>query len=491
MESIGDALQKANLSQYITPLLDIGADDAEQLASLPEPDFQSLLEMTGMSKKPFHVLRFKKAINRLGPPVGGGGPSGLMGGETVGESSTHTVTVYATQIDEPGSIVQRPAPVVAQPMQSSSASQHLPSSYSQNENSTSFFELMTRGGVPKPSRLSSISKDQLQALVDDTVPVQQELGPSPISPMIWDKGRLEIFRKASIIFSSSISPLTDQEQLLNEAALQLCLWDPTLLVRQKDLFQLAKKLIKQYPSIVLETEHPLYSTVEPKTDFSWPLSSTFSSRPPASVNRGPDGKFRNCFEENYERRELQIQQVELLIAENASKEKMKQALLLQAKEKMDYSLALKIQEELSVLGKTQREYKTEMSRLRRVQRRSVRHQEMKKVKKPNTFEENPTSDFQPNSTPVTMTTETSESYRLSSQQSNRIPVAMTTEGGVRLAPEDGEGIPLQLHTYIHESVPGTASVHSYNTGSNPVLSVSSRVSSKHNISSQASKGSTH
>uniref|UniRef100_A0A1X7UII4 NAB co-repressor domain-containing protein n=1 Tax=Amphimedon queenslandica TaxID=400682 RepID=A0A1X7UII4_AMPQE len=355
MESIGDALQKANLSQYITPLLDIGADDSEQLASLPEPDFQSLLEMTGMSKKPFHVLRFKKAINRLGPSVGGGGPSGLMGSEAVGDSSTHTVTVYATQIDEPGSIagsLQRPSPVVPQPMQlqSSGASQHL-SSYSLTQNSNSLFELMaTRSGVPNSSRLSLISRDQLQALVDDTVPVQQELGPSPISPMIWDKGRLEIFRKASIIFSSSISPLTDQEQLLNEAALQLCLWDPTLLVRQKDLIQLAKKLVKQYPSIVLETGHPIYSAIEPKTDLSWSLFPTSSIRLPLSVNRGPDGKFRNCFEENYERRELQIQQVELLIGENASKEKMKQALLLQAKEKMDYSLALKIQEELSVLG---------------------------------------------------------------------------------------------------------------------------------------------
>lgn len=477
MESIGDALQKANLSQYITPLLDIGADDSEQLASLPEPDFQSLLEMTGMSKKPFHVLRFKKAINRLGPPVDGGGPTGLMGNEAVGESSTHTVTVYATQIDEPGSIagpLQRPSPVVPQPMQlqSSGASGNL-SSYSQTGNSNSLFELMTRPGVPNSSRLSLISKDQLQALVDDTVPVQQQLGPSPISPTIWDKGRLEIFRKASIIFSSSISPLTDQEQLLNEAALQLCLWDPTLLVRQKDLIQLAKKLIKQYFSIVPESEHPVYSAIEPKTDLSWSLSPT-SPRQLLSVNRGPDGKFRNCFEENYERREFQIQQVELLIGENTSKEKMKQALLLQAKEKMDYSLALKIQEELSVLGKTQREYKTELSRLRKVQRRSVRHQEMKKVKKSKTFEENPTTDFHPNSTQVAMTTEPSETYRHSSQESNSInsiPVTMKTDGGVRLAP--GDGIPLQLHTYIHESVPGTTSMHSYSTGSNPVLSVSS------------------
>jgi hypothetical protein len=64
MESISVILQRHNLSQYVGPLLEVGADDVEQLASLPEQDFQNLLEIIGMSKKLFHVLRFKKAINR-------------------------------------------------------------------------------------------------------------------------------------------------------------------------------------------------------------------------------------------------------------------------------------------------------------------------------------------------------------------------------------------------------------------------------------------
>lgn len=460
MESIGDALQKANLSQYITPLLDIGADDTEQLASLPESDFQSLLDMTGMSKKPFHVLRFKKAINRSAacPPVGGGPGGGLMGGETVGESSTHTVTVYATQIDDPATIddtlqsLQRPstAAAAAAPMQASSTPAQ---AYSLT---ASFLELPP---TPAP-RLTPLTKQQLEALVDDTIPVQQELGPSPISPEIWDKERREIFRKASVIFSNSISPLTDQEQVLNEAAFQLCLWDPTLLVRQKDLFLLAKKLIKHYLPFPSEIDHPMLET---KGDPSWPSSSSSSSNQASyGVSRGPDGKFRTCFEENYERRELQIQQIELLIAENASKEKMKQALLLQAKEKMDYSLALKIQEELSVLGKTQREYKTEMSRLRKVQRRSIRHQEMKKMKKTNKTPENPsttTSGMQP------------PPYSLpSTQPANDVLVTMPKK-------EQGEGKPLQLHMYTVPTDVATAAaattVHSYTTGLNPVLSSAS------------------
>lgn len=428
MESIGDILQKANLSAYTSPLLEVGADDMDQLASLPDQDFQSLIEMIGMAKKPFHVMRFKKAINRANH-------SNSLLCQTSCDNSTHTVTVYATQIDEPNSI-----PASNPLLHRASATTATQSNHSLTPPSTTFLELMNTNSTtdPKPAVvLSKLTGHQLQNLVDETMIIQRELGPSPISPEIWDNKRRDILHKAAVLFSNSISPLTDQEHLMNEAAFQLCMWDPTLLVRQKDLFILAKKLLKQYSPAYTDVDHPTYSLAD---DSNW-------SNVPLSVNRGPDGKFRSCFEENYERRELQIQQIELLIAENASKEKMKQALLLQAKEKMDYSLALKIQEELSILGKTQREYKSEMSRLRKVQRRSIRHQELKKLKK--TTEPNSQTSPEPNfcSPSYSMTTSIPTT-------SLDTAVTMTTgsTGLLEISSQPVDNVPLQLHTYMHDSV---------------------------------------
>ena len=370
MESISVILQKANLSQYVAPLLEVGADDVEQLASLPEQDFQNLLDMIGMAKKFFHVLRFKKAINRTNH-------SNLVCQTSSINSATHTVTVYATQIED--STVE-PATLQVDPIQHNTSNTVLYKTSNSEPTGTGFVELMAtpNSSLPTKRRSLMVTSQQLQNLVDDTVLVQKSLGPSPISPDIWDEGRKEILRRASQLFicSSSLSPLSEQEELMNEASYQLCLWDPTLLVRQKDLYLLSRKLIQHFlpTSSTMDIGHPKQAVVSD-------CNNIWTRIPPYSVNRGPDGKFRSCFEENYERRELQMQEIELLLAENNKKEKTKQAMLLQAKEKMDYSLALKIQEELSLLGKMQRELKSEMSRLRKVQRRSIRHQELKKSKK--------------------------------------------------------------------------------------------------------------
>lgn len=478
MEQVEDVLRKANLSLYAVPLLEVGADDMEQLASLPESDFQSLLEMIGMDKKPFHVMRFKKAINRPASILSSNSSS--TSNSTGIDHTTHTVTVYATQIEDPihqhsivnnnsNTIHHKPLPVSTPLLLPSMIN---PSSITTGNHigQTNLLEMMSTGRTTNSTSSSSTSKgvalpfkltgQQLQALVDDTMITQRDLGPSPIaSPDIWDSGRREIFRKSSVLFSNSISPLTDQEQLMNEAAYELCLWDPTLLFRQKDLFAMSKKLLDHYsPAFVDNSIEHSNSSISGSSNYMFHDSSTnFSSANPSpAVNRGPDGKFRSCFEENYERRELQIQQIELLIAENASKEKMKQALLLQAKEKMDYSLALKIQEELSTLGKTQREYKTEMSRLRKVQRRSIRHQELKKLKKNNDSSNNrhdlhlssvggyssiPTSSYSNTTTspPSLDTQDTTATIINSESLLDNSP------------PPSDNNMPLQLHTYIHDS----------------------------------------
>lgn len=362
MNPIEEVLQKANLTQYKPSLLELGADDLEQLASLPEQDFQNLLEMVGMAKKPFHVMRFVKAIGRSQ------NVSDKLICQTSSNSATHTVTVYATQLEEPSSVSNPVQPT--SPTQSNYLLKNIPPSAQQ----THFVDMLNISLPGSQKKPLLATREQLQSLVDDSIPLQKQLGPSPISPETWDEGRREIFRSASQLFPSS-SPLTEEEEMINEAAFQLCLWDPTLLVRQKDLYILSKKLVRQFS---LNYNDPLrlrYSKSTDASSFNWFRST------PYPLSRGPDGKFRSCFEENYERREQHIQELQRLLSENMAEEQVKQGLLLQAKEKKDYSLALKLQEQLSTLGKTNRELKAEMSRTRKVQRRSLRHQELKKSKK--------------------------------------------------------------------------------------------------------------
>jgi hypothetical protein len=410
----------------VGPLLEVGADDVEQLASLPEQDFQNLLEIIGMSKKLFHVLRFKKAINR----------SGNSSFITSANSSTHTVTVYATQLDDNTTAV--------------TAASQLPSAgpqlYCSNNSDTpttttgvNFVSMMTSGPQPTSDAMIhrkslSVTAHQLQNLVDDNVPIQKSLTSSPIAPNIWDEGRKEIIRKASQLFTNSpTSPLNEQEELMNEASYQLSLWDPTLLLRQKELYLLSRKLAQQFSPNLSSVELPEHR--EMRFDAN---TNGWSKIFPYTFNRGPDGKFRSCFEENYERRELQMQEIELLLAESSSKEKVKQAVLLEAKDKMDYSLALKIQEELSMLGKEQRELRSELSRLKKVQRRSLRHQELKKMKK----DQPSSSTLSPLSYPI-----------LDAPSSpSQIHPATSNLAGI-------DNVPIQLHTYMATSTPPPTTTH--------------------------------
>ncbi|CAL8074092.1 unnamed protein product [Calicophoron daubneyi] len=60
-------LQRANLTQYFQAFVDHGGDDVQQLLELlHEPqEFAQLLKLVGMDKKPLHVHRFRKALQKL------------------------------------------------------------------------------------------------------------------------------------------------------------------------------------------------------------------------------------------------------------------------------------------------------------------------------------------------------------------------------------------------------------------------------------------
>ncbi len=56
-------LEKANLSQYMSLFVEQGGDDIDQLLEADETEFKEIVDLVGMSAKPLHVKRFRKAID--------------------------------------------------------------------------------------------------------------------------------------------------------------------------------------------------------------------------------------------------------------------------------------------------------------------------------------------------------------------------------------------------------------------------------------------
>ena len=430
--SITNLLKSVNLLQYETALLDQGADDIQQLVDVSDNDFEELLRVIGMDTKPFHVMRFKKALGRvICDQVTKSRNDILCHTPSV---NTHTVTVYATQLDDPTSS----ASCVTTPTSNDLITHRSPpplTSSSQNY-------IISPGVLPVVQSLSQqlfiSSADQLQSLCDESIIIQKQLGPSPISPDVWDPGRRELIRNASQTFFTQCpgQELSFHEQVMNEASYQLCLWDPTLLIRREELFLLARKLVRILsPGGAIHLKY----TGPPMTK---PTRKGRSC--PYQVNRGPDGKFRACFEMNYELRERQLGDVERLLSENLAEEQVKQALLVEAKQKKDYSLALKLQEEISALGQTQRHLKVEISHIKKKQRRSIRHQEIKKIKNEQKTDETNSSQT------LAQTPSLDNQPPLSSSFQGQPPQDISLENTHPVSLNDET--PLQLHTYIHESV---------------------------------------
>ena len=378
-------LQRANLVQYEASLLEQGADDLQQLMEISEEELQGLVKAIGMDVKPFHVMRFRKALGRHVP----GGVCREDGLANFGPGQIPpTVTVFASRIDP----LSMNLPTDPSSIHGSNVCYNPTSSLTPAPSST--VTISSSPGPPPSSTINispvqddgedtdtncrkvvqiEVSVQQLEQIVDESAPVQLRLGPSPISPDVWDAGRKDLIRSSSQVFLSSNSrrrghDLTEHESFINEAAYQLCLWDPTLLVRREELLSLAKKLVR---------ESGTSGTIQVK--YSMSTNPRLRSSP-YPLQRGTDGKFKACFELNFDLREKQIVEVERLLAENVAEEQVKQVLLSEAKRQKDYSSVLQLQEEIATLGQTYRQLRTQLSKVKRKQRRSVRHQEIKRMR---------------------------------------------------------------------------------------------------------------
>jgi transposase len=58
-------LERANLVQYMNSFIEQGGDDLNQLLEADEEEFKEICDLVGMSSKPLHVKRLRKAIDEL------------------------------------------------------------------------------------------------------------------------------------------------------------------------------------------------------------------------------------------------------------------------------------------------------------------------------------------------------------------------------------------------------------------------------------------
>lgn len=199
-------LKSANLLDYYHSFIEQGGDDVQQLCEASEDEFKEIASLVGMSTKPLHVRRLQKA---------------LVEWKALKMSPARGTSKKAT------SWIQKWTP---SPQTSRSA----------------MFTPTTATG--RKRQLSSGAKD-------GSTPEKRmvELKLPPMDVIIdWEKldpERQRLIREHSRIYGRDekkrkTSDLNSHEQMINEAAAQLCLRDPTLLVRRDELFTLSRRVVR-------------------------------------------------------------------------------------------------------------------------------------------------------------------------------------------------------------------------------------------------------
>lgn len=220
-------------------------------------------------------------------------------------------------------------------------------------------------------------------LVDSQTPVQSELGPPPFTPSTWDPKRAELIRKHSGIYGQNTNKrktgeLSPHEENVNEAAFQLCLRDPTLLVRRDELFILARRAVKKGGYIYThhhkgkgsESGQHIAGTKRLSSSKSVDDAEEEEDETPLEGEPEPKKLLR-------EKRVERLGELETLIADNKQEQSVKLAALERARQSSDFALAYQLQLEVETLGNECHQLQAEFSVLKKNQRRSEKYFESK------------------------------------------------------------------------------------------------------------------
>ena len=202
-------LKAGNLLDYYQCFLEQGGDDVQQFCDATEDEFKEITGLVGMSTKPLHTRRLQKALVEWRSKSG-----------------------HISERVAPGSWMDKwcPSPQVNRtPVAGGSADSTPPSSGRKRRGSSG----SGRGAVPE-KRVVELKLPPMEVIID------------------WEKldpERQQLIRDHSRIYGRDIkkrktNSLNSHEQMINEAAAQLCLRDPTLLVRRDELFTMARRVVR-------------------------------------------------------------------------------------------------------------------------------------------------------------------------------------------------------------------------------------------------------
>ena len=333
MSTLHSLLEAANLLAYEDALLEQGADDVGQLRELNDTVLDQICDIVGLKRKPLHLLRFKKALNK------------------------DASSLPPTSVDPNVRTVPTSQPIVL-----ANSTTHESLASQMKENSTVFLPACIKPGA---------ATSNFQELVDEQTPIQATLGPAPLTPQIWDQKRMELIRNAACIYGRSTRSnkrksegLTVYELNVNEAATQLCLRDPTLLIRRDELLTLSRRAVKQggftyaHGSSRSKDTMSMQVVVPPNT-----------------------GRAREDPVTARVRRLARMSELEEMVAKNKAEQAVKIRALEQAQVAKDYPAVHQYQTQIESLGNACMRYQSEMNTLSRRQKRSDRYFNDKAKKK--------------------------------------------------------------------------------------------------------------
>ncbi|XP_078378172.1 uncharacterized protein LOC144661321 [Oculina patagonica] len=199
-------LRAANLLDYYQSFLEQGGDDVQQFCDAGEDEFKEIIGLVGMSTKPLHTRRLQKALVEWKSKRG-------HSPERISPGSWMDKWTSSPQVN------RTPPPSTSSPAAGSGRKRRSSSSGG-------------KGGVEK--RVVELKLPPMEVIID------------------WEKldpERQQLIRDHSRIYGRDIkkrktNTLNSHEQMINEAAAQLCLRDPTLLVRRDELFTMARRVVR-------------------------------------------------------------------------------------------------------------------------------------------------------------------------------------------------------------------------------------------------------
>lgn len=205
-------LRAANLLDYYPSFLEQGGDDVQQFCDASEDEFKEIVALVGMSTKPLHTRRLQKALVEW-KSKRGNSPERISPGSWM-DKWTSSPQVNRTPQSSNSS------PVTTATTSTSAGRKRRSSSGA------------GKGGPEK--RVVELKLPPMEVIID------------------WEKldpERQQLIRDHSRIYGRDIkkrktNTLNSHEQMINEAAAQLCLRDPTLLVRRDELFTMARRVVR-------------------------------------------------------------------------------------------------------------------------------------------------------------------------------------------------------------------------------------------------------